>query len=491
MNILVSKDALKRMALCVCFLTALPIAQAAEPITISMTAEHWQTKENAEFLRQLGFYHGLMRLNSGDAALKDITFSDGTIEFDVNTIGRGAPGIAFRQQDEGNFELLYFRPDPSCPAFQACMQYAPQTHGVLLWDLFPQYQTRAPLRDNGWNHIKMVVSGRRMNVFVNDALSPTLQVTSLEGDTTKGGLRLQGPGTFANMVITPDAVEGLAPQPASDPRDGDRGLVRNWHLSSFSVLPNGKNPEYNEMPAASQEWKTIRTERNGLVNLSRVYGRPLPEPNRAVAWLKTTISSDRKQTKRVDIGWTRELWVFVNGQLVYADKNLFEVEDARKAPDARCSLENGSFPLPLEAGDNEVAVAIANNFFGWGMMLRLADPDGLHLAENDKPVGWQQMVEDASRTHGSCDVGMDDSRLSVCLAGSLFRQRPASRSAFISDAMVVLGNPHTSDSLGGPEDPYFQQAVCATNPGTFTSEPAGDGCVRSPFGGTPRRLWNW
>ena len=101
-----------------------------------MTADHWQTKENAEFLRQLGFYHGLMRLNSGDAVLKGITFSDGTIEFDVNTIGRGAPGIAFRQQDQDNFELL-------------------------------------PLRENGWNHIQMVVSGRRMNIFVSDATTRT------------------------------------------------------------------------------------------------------------------------------------------------------------------------------------------------------------------------------------------------------------------------------------------------------------------------------
>jgi hypothetical protein len=213
--------------------------RAPEPITIDMTADHWQVKENAEFLRQLGFFHGLMRLNTGDAVLKEITFSNGTIEFDVNTIGRGAPGIAFRQQDEGNFELLYLRPDPNCPAFRACMQYAPQTHGVLLWDLFPQYETLG---------------------------------------------------------------------------------------------------------------------------------------------LKTTIASDRKQTKKVDIGWTRELWVFVNGKLVYADKNLFDSEAARKFPDGRCSLENGAFTLPLEAGDNEVAIALANNFFGWGLMLRLADPEGVHLA---------------------------------------------------------------------------------------------------------------
>ncbi|HKA01906.1 MAG TPA: hypothetical protein VKE70_35590 [Candidatus Solibacter sp.] len=378
MSTFVSKDALSRIALC--FLAALPIAQAAEPIAIKMTADRWQTKENAEFLRQLGFYRGLMRLNSGNAVLKGITFSDGTIEFDVNTIGRGAPGIAFRQQDEGNFELLYLRPDPACPAFGACIQYAPQTHGVLLWDLFPQYQTRAPLRENGWNHIKMVVSGRRMNVFVNDAPSPTLQVGRLEGDAMKGGLRLQGPATFANMVITSDAVDGLSPEPARDPLDGDHGLVRNWRLSKFSALPNGKDPMYNEMPGSSQVWKTIGTERGGLVNLSREYGLPVHQPNRAVAWLKTTISSDKKQTKKVDIGWMRELWVFVNGKPVYSGKNLFDVEGERKFPDGRCSLENGTFTLPLEAGDNEVAVAIANNFFGWGLMLRLADPEGVHLA---------------------------------------------------------------------------------------------------------------
>jgi len=55
-------------------------------------------------------------------------------------------------------------------------------------------------------------------------------------------------------------------------------------------------------------------------------------------------------------------------------------EKSRYWMDARCSLENGAFTLPLEAGDNEVAVAIANNFFGWGLKLRVADPEGVHLA---------------------------------------------------------------------------------------------------------------
>jgi len=355
-------------------------ARAAGPINIEMTADRWETKENAEFLKQLGFYHGLMRVNSGNAVLKDVTFSDGTIEFDVNTIGRGMPGIGFRQQDDKNFELVYLRPDPACAAFKACMQYAPWTHGVLLWDFFPQYQTRAPLRENGWNHIKMVISGKRMNIFVNDSALPTLQVGRLEGDAMNGGLRLLGPATFANLVITPGAVEGLSPEPVKDPTDSDRGLVRNWRLSPFAALPNGKDAAYDQLPGASPEWKAISTERNGLVNISREYGKPVPAPTRAIAWLKTTITSDTAQTKKVEIGWTREVWVFLNGRLVYADKNFFESDADRKFPDGRCSLENGTVTLPLQAGDNEVAVAIANNFFGWGLMLRLPDPDGVHLA---------------------------------------------------------------------------------------------------------------
>ena len=286
-----------------------------------------------------------MRLNSGNAVLKGITFTDGTIEFDINTVGRGAPGVSFRQQDEGNYELVYLRPDPSCPAFRACIQYAPQTHGVLLWDLFPQYETSAPLLENGWNHIKMVVSGRRMNIFVNHATSPTLEVGRLEGDTLKGGIRFQGPATFANMVITPEAVEGLSPEPARDPPDGTAASSGIGVSRRFPRCPTVRTRcSRNARCFAGMEDHQHRA--NGLVNLSREYGRPLPEPNRAVAWLKTTIKSDRKQTKKVEIGWTRELWVFVNGKLVYADKNLLEPDGARKAPDGRCSLENGTFTLP-------------------------------------------------------------------------------------------------------------------------------------------------
>lgn len=174
---------------------------------------------------------------------------------------------------------------------------------------------------------------------------------------------MAGHSNVSCLLSHPNSTAGcLSSEPVRDPLEGAAVWSGIGASQRFSALPNGKEPMYEEMPGASQEWKTISTERNGL---SREYGRPLPEPNRAVAWLKTTITSYRKQTKKLDIGWTRELWLFVNGKAVYADKNIFESEEARKYPDARCSLENDSFTLPLEAGDNEVAVAIANNFFGW------------------------------------------------------------------------------------------------------------------------------
>src|SRR5581483_6372052 len=208
-----------------------------------------------------------------------------------------------------------------------------------------------------------------------------------------GGLHLEGPATFANMVITPGAVDGLSPDPSRDPKNEDSGLVRNWRLSAVSTLPSGKTPAYSEMPGNSQEWKAISTERRGLVNLTREYGLPVHQPDQGLAWLKTILTSDKKQTKKVDIGWTREIWVFVNGKLVYSGKNLWDQEAERKAPDGRCSLENGSFPLPLEPGDNEVAVAIANNFYGWGLMLRLADPEGGSLAAKGQPMVDKQWMK--------------------------------------------------------------------------------------------------
>lgn len=365
-------------------------ASTQKPIKIPMTADRWETKDNTEFSHPDGFPLGVMQVNKGVAVLKDFAFRNGTIEFDVIPRGSMGAGIGFRRRDDDTYEDFYLRPQPNCATAVDCMQYAPQSHGVLLWDVFPQYQAPAPLKEGTWNHIKLVVSGRRMNIFVNGATAPTLAVGRLEGDVLQGGLLLQGPASFANLTVIPEAVEGLTPMPVSDPTEGDKRFLRDWLLSSTAPLPNGKEPALAEMPDASQHWTALTTERGGLVNLSRQFGLANGRSQRAMAWLKTTVDSDSNQTKHVSLGWTREIWIFVNGKLVYADKNLYQPPNARKTPDGRLSLENGSFDLPLQKGRNEIAVALANNFYGWGLEMRLDDLKGVRIARHKAVLAAQK-----------------------------------------------------------------------------------------------------
>jgi hypothetical protein len=371
------------------------VALAQEPVKIPMTADRWETKDNATFETDPAYPLGVMTVTKSVAVLKDFTFRNGTIEFDVIPRGPMGAGIGFRRQDDDTYEDFYLRPRPKCDAAEDCIQYAPQTHGVLLWDVFPQYQSPAPVEEKSTNHIKMVISGRRMNIYVNPPagggmMAPTLAIGRLEGDTLEGGILMQGPGTFANLTVAPDVVEGLSPEPLADPTSSDKRFVREWMVSSPGSLPKDKEPALADLPDAAQGWQALNAERNGLVDLSRQYGLAGGRKLRAVAWLKTDLDSDKAQTKHVSIGWSREIWVFVNGKQVFADKNLYQPPSARKVPDGRLSLENGGFDLPLQKGKNEIAIALANDFYGWGIEMRLDDLKGVKLAEGKSVLAAQK-----------------------------------------------------------------------------------------------------
>jgi hypothetical protein len=350
---------------------------SAAPEEVAMTAAQWKT-ESGVFEKIQGV--DALALHDGSAAIaKGLTLGNGTVEFDVQPLTMGA-GLAFRRRDENTFESFYIRANGRCAASHTCLQYAPQTHNTLLWDLFPQYQAAAPIRDGEWNHVKIVLSGKRMNVFINHGALPSLIVGRLEGDATEGGLAVTGAGYFANFTLTPGDTEGLSPDPEPDPTSQDPHFIRNWQLSPASELPGDKSPAFEDMPASSVSWQPITAEMGGLINITRPYGLPQPYPRRNLAWIKTTITSDKAQSIHTAIGWVREVWVFVNGKLVYSDKNLFMPATARKAPEGRCALTNGSFDLPLNAGENEVAIAVASNFYGWAVILHPDDVTGLQFA---------------------------------------------------------------------------------------------------------------
>src|ERR1700761_7973547 len=236
---------------------------ASTPIKVPMTAEHWQTDSGA--FEKIQGMDAIALHQGGTAIAKGVTLKDGTIEFDVQPMVMGT-GMVFRRQDDKTFEMFYFRPNGKCAEAPDCLQYAPETHNILLWDVFPQYQVPAPIHDGEWNHVKLVISGKRMIMYINHSAKPTLKVGRLEGDTSEGAVGLSGPGYFANVVITPGATEGLSPEPEADPTATDAHLVRNWQLSAVSELAAGKDPSYSEMPAASAEWKPITAELGGLVD---------------------------------------------------------------------------------------------------------------------------------------------------------------------------------------------------------------------------------
>jgi hypothetical protein len=65
-------------------------------------------------------------------------------------------------------------------------------------------------------------------------------------------------------------------------------------------------------------------------------------------------------------------------RLAYVDKNLF-MSPGMKEPAGRCAVENTSFRLPLKAGENELLVGVANNFYGWGIIARLDNMETIQV----------------------------------------------------------------------------------------------------------------
>lgn len=80
------------------------------------------------------------------------------------------------------------------------------------------------------------------------------------------------------------------------------------------------------------------------------------------------------------LGFSDEVWVFVNNKLTYIDKNLYR-DNFRKYPDGRISIENSQFPVRFTSGENEILIGVSNNFFGWGIIARLESMEGLSFTK--------------------------------------------------------------------------------------------------------------
>lgn len=353
------------------------LTAAATEIRIPFSTNRWEAPGNIEFINHKGV--SAMRIPAGveRVVLKEVSLANGVVEFDVEPTQPGFVGLYFRYRDPNENECFYLRTqkagDSTAPE---ATQYAPIIKGVNLWDLLPHYQSPAAILSNDWNHVKLVISGARLRVFVNNASKPVIEAPQLEGANSSGSLAFFGAAIFANLVIRPDEVEGLPSEPGPDPTANDPRYLRNWKVSAPFELNYGREPLGDgDVPKRETRWESIAAERRGLVNLSRQFGK---SDTRRTIWLKTVIRSSRAQIKKADLGFSDEVWVLINGKLLYTDKNLF-LHPIRKQPEGRCALENGRIEIPLQAGDNELVVGVANDFFGWGLMARLENLEDIQL----------------------------------------------------------------------------------------------------------------
>jgi hypothetical protein len=154
---------------------------------------------------------------NGLMILKGSNFANGTVELDIkgsNKLQQSFVGFAFHGQGPDTYEAVYFRPfnfkSEDATRRSHAVQYInmPDYDWEKLRNQFPgKYENKidpAPGADD-WFHAKIVVNGKMISVFVNNAQTPSLEIERL-GANNKGGFGFwvgnNSGGNFANLTIT-------------------------------------------------------------------------------------------------------------------------------------------------------------------------------------------------------------------------------------------------------------------------------------------------
>jgi len=137
----------------------------------------------------------MMRKNFADAKFgrvaypKGLTFKDGEIELDMaSTTGNEYLGLAFRIKDAHHYQTLYFRP-ASTGTINA-IQYMPEKKTEFNWWDYEadKYQAKATLPATTWFHIKAVVKGQMLTVYVDHQPKPAMVYKALDPDLKEGSV---------------------------------------------------------------------------------------------------------------------------------------------------------------------------------------------------------------------------------------------------------------------------------------------------------------
>jgi hypothetical protein len=138
---------------------------------------------------------------------KKLNFKDGIIELDIAapTGKAGYVGLAFRIRDAHHYETLYFRPGSSGTI--NAVQYMPEKKLEFNWWDYEseKYQAKATLPLTVWFHVKAVVKGRTLTVFVDNNPKPVMVYNALDPDLKTGSVGFwlgnSASGAYKNLVV--------------------------------------------------------------------------------------------------------------------------------------------------------------------------------------------------------------------------------------------------------------------------------------------------
>lgn len=359
--------------------------QTPQTISVPSDSPRWLLEGEAKPVEYQG--RKSLLLNGGGATLKDFEMRDGVIDVDVATSGsRGFAGIQFRIAGDGrNAETVYFRPHKS--RLPDALQYTPILSTGLNWQIYsgPGFTAPVEIPRDAWFHIRLEVTGAQAKLYVSDMSKPALVMNDLKSGVQKGQVALavlMGATYFSNFEIrtTPDAPWERRPPPIPS------GTLTKWSVSpSYDAL--ARNLELPLTPTESKtiNWQDVDAEPPGYVVLYRYHEAPHlrvtfagdfskrlePQPGMKVVYARASIDADREQVKRLYLGYSDDVSVFLN------DKILFRGRSAQNFRDPGflgiMDPENDVVYLPLKKGKNELMLAVSELGGGWGFICRLAE----------------------------------------------------------------------------------------------------------------------
>lgn len=350
---------IKRISLGVFGLLFFITGMFAQDEVIPFDSDRW-VLESAEIVEHMG-----RKCLAGSGYLKDLEFENGVIEVDVALSGhRSYPGIIFRLQSQSNYERIYIRPHRAL-LYPDAVQYTPVFNGVAGWQLYngKGYTSGATLPADKWIHLKLEVSGKQARFYIDEQLA--LTITDLKHGISKGSIGLSAPNNksagFSNFKYRVDNDLKFDPPPEVKTPPG---TITQWEVSKpldITRIDREKYPSFFQVFMAG--WKPVTIETSGLVNISKFISVGGAGPHCIFA--RTFVRSEKKQTVKLQFGYSDEVDIFLNRKKLYTGSNGYQERDPSSL--GIIGLFDAVY-LPLERGLNEIFLVVTERFGGWGFM---------------------------------------------------------------------------------------------------------------------------